>query len=126
NAVLNVMADRLCLHSQSRRIFDRNVERDLIEADYFYRIYLAVDRTLDEFCNDRTADAAGSVHVHIRNVRIRNKLARAGVITQVYTCFRITRKAEASDERRSIIAVKSKRCEDHSVTKTNRGPDTVR
>src|SRR5690606_6247285 len=119
NSVLNIITDRVCLHSQTRGIPDRNVERDLVQADYFYRIDLAVDRTLNKLCNDRTADAAGSIYVNVHNGRVRHQLSRCRIKTQIDTRFRITRKSETSDERRSIITVKRERSEYHSIAKTD-------
>src|SRR5690606_11798599 len=54
------------------------------------------------------------------------QFSRRGVVTQIYPRFGISRKSEASDKRRCIIAVECKRCEYRSIAKPDRRADAVR
>ena len=117
------MTDAGGLHLELSRIWKGKRKRKLIEADDLNRIELLVDRALDHFGDQRSADTGGAVDIYVQYFYPADELLRIAVKLQIDVRFGVAGKIDATDQRHVLAAGKGDRSVNLAVAKTDGGTD---
>ena len=126
HAVVDLMANADCLHSQISRILNRHDKGNFVEFDDLDRIYFPVNRRLDKPRQNAAADSARAVQTDVRNLRPSDKSLTLAVKFENDGRIRNARKFDTTDERRIVIPHKRDRRKDPPVAQIHRSSHAAR